>query len=220
MTGPMPEISSPVSLTLGETELDSRVELVDGTTVVVTAPFNEAVEIPSIGSVMTLSWVEKPRGRYFADARLVSTSRIEGVPTRCWSLTIESTPVIIQRRQFVRAGGGEPVRVHAPQRDVVISGSASDISEGGVRFKIRGARPGDGGWVRLDDGEEISAVVHLGDEMLDADGSVLRTIEDPMARTVDMIVMLELNERQAETVRRYVMHQQILARRTAADADY
>jgi hypothetical protein len=35
-----------------------------------------------------------------------------------------------------------------------------------------------------------------------------------------MIVMLKLSERQAEMVRRYVMHQQILARRAAADADY
>lgn len=102
----------------------------------------------------------------------------------------------------------------------MISGSASDVSEGGVRFKIKDARPDSDEWVRLGDGEAVSAVVQLGDDMLDADGSVLRTIEDPIAKTVDMIVMLELSERQAEMVRRYVMHQQILARRAAANADY
>jgi hypothetical protein len=220
MTEPMPEISSPVSLTHEGTELESRIELIEGKTVVVSAPFNETVEIPEIGAIIALGWVAGPRGRYVVDARLVSTSRVEGVPTRCWTLTVESAPVLHQRRRFVRAGGGEPVRVRAKERDVMISGSASDVSEGGVRFKIKDARPDSDEWVRLGDGEAVSAAVQLGDDMLDADGSVLRTIDDPIAKTVDMIVMLELSERQAEMVRRYVMHQQILARRAAADADY
>jgi hypothetical protein len=220
MTEPMPEISSTISLVHDGAELESRIELVEGKTVVVAAPFNETVEIPEIGSVMSLSWVAGPRGRWVVDAELVSTSRVEGVPTRCWSLVVTSTPVLHQRRRFVRAGGGEPVRVRAKERDVVISGAASDVSEGGVRFKITGARPDDDQWVRLEDGEAVTTVVQLGDDMLDADGSVLRTIDDPIAKTVDMIVTLDLSERQAELVRRYVMHQQILARRAAADAEY
>jgi hypothetical protein len=220
MTEPMPEISSPVSLTAGESELESRIELIEGKNVVVAAPFNETVEIPELGTVMGLSWSAGPRGRYVVDARLVSTSRVEGVPMRCWTLSVESSPELHQRRRFARAGGGEPVRVRAKDRDVVISGAASDVSEGGVRFRISDARPGDAERVTLDDGEAVSTVVQLGSDMLDVDGSVLRTIEDPFAKTVDMIVTLQLSERQAEMVRRYVMHQQILARRAATDADY
>jgi c-di-GMP-binding flagellar brake protein YcgR len=219
MTEPMPEISSPVNLTVGEAQHDSRIEMIDGKTVVVTAPLHETVEIPEIASTVKLGWSAGARGRYVVDAKLVSTSRVEGVPTRCWTLTIESEPLLHQRRRFVRAGGGEPVRVRATGRDVMISGSASDVSEGGVRFRILGVKPGDE-WTRLDDGEAVAAVVQLGDDMLDADGAVLRTIEDHITKTVDMIVTLELSERQAETVRRYVMRQQILARRAAADAEY
>jgi c-di-GMP-binding flagellar brake protein YcgR len=219
MTEPMPEISSPVNLTVGEAQHDSRIEMINGKTVVVTAPLHETVEIPEIASTVKLGWSAGARGRYVVDAKLVSTSRVEGVPTRCWTLTIESEPLLHQRRRFVRAGGGEPVRVRATGRDVMISGSASDVSEGGVRFRILGVKPGDE-WTRLDDGEAVAAVVQLGDDMLDADGAVLRTIEDHITKTVDMIVTLELSERQAETVRRYVMRQQILARRAAADAEY
>jgi c-di-GMP-binding flagellar brake protein YcgR len=223
MTEPMPEISSSVSLTVGEAEHESRIELIEGKSVVVAAPLHETVEtveVAEIGATVALSWSAGPRGRYVVDTKLVSTSRVEGVPTRCWTLTIESEPVLHQRRRFVRAGGGEAVRVRATGRDVMLSGAASDISEGGVRFRISGVKPGDDEWVRLNDGEAITAVVQLGDDMLDADGSVLRTIDDHLAKTVDMIVTLDLSERQAEMVRRYVMRQQILARRAAADAEY
>jgi hypothetical protein len=220
MTEPMPEISSPVSLSHGDAYLESRIELVDGKTVVVAAPFNETVEIPELGTILSLSWIAGPRGRYVVDARLVSTSRVEGVPTRCWTLTVESAPVLNQRRRYVRAGGGEPVRIRADGPGIVITGAASDVSEGGVRFRIDGARPGDPARVTLDDGEPVNTIVQLGDDMLDADGAVLRTIDDPITRTVDMIVTLELSERQAEKVRQYVMRQQMLARRAAADAAY
>jgi c-di-GMP-binding flagellar brake protein YcgR len=221
MTEPMPEISVSVNLTHDDSEFESRIEKIDGRTVVVAAPFNETVEIPELGTVLELSWVAGPRGRYVVDATLVSTSRVEGVPMRSWTLTVESEPVINQRRRFVRAGGGEAVRVRPKGRDdVMISGAASDISEGGVRFRINGARPDDENRVRLDDGEPVSTVVLLGDDMLDADGAVLRTIDDDIAKTVDMIVTLELSERQAEMVRRYVMRQQVLARRAAAADEY
>ncbi|GII26143.1 PilZ domain-containing protein [Planosporangium mesophilum] len=221
MSEPMPEVSSPVSLVHEGTELESRVEMINGATVVVAAPFNETVEIPDLGAVLKLSWVAGPRGRYVVDARLTSTARVEGVPMRCWSLTVESEPVLNQRRRFVRAGGGEAVRVRPKERDdIVISGAASDISEGGVRFRINGAKPDAPDRVMLDDGVPVTTVVQLGDDMLDADGAVLRTIDDRIGKTVDMIVTLELTERQAELVRRYVMRQQVLARRAAADDDY
>jgi hypothetical protein len=215
----MPEVRTLVSLTHEETDFESRVEIIDGTTVVVAAPFNESVEVPELGSSLKLSWVGGPRGRYVVDAKLVSTSRVEGLPTRCWTLSVESAPTIEQRRRFVRAGGGEHVRVRAKERDVVLTGSATDISEGGVRFRIVDAKPDDPERVTLNDGEAVSVVVQLGDDMLDADGAVLRTIEDHAAKKVDMIVTLELSERQAEMVRRYVMRQQILARRAAVDAE-
>ncbi|MGC9669187.1 PilZ domain-containing protein [Planosporangium sp. 12N6] len=221
MTEPMPDISQPVTVSDGERDYESRVELIDGRTVVVAAPFNETVEIPDIGSMLKLGWVAGPRGRYVVDAKLTSTSRVEGVPMRCWTLALESAPEINQRRRFVRAGGGESVRVRLKDRDdVVINGSASDISEGGVRFRVQGAKPDDPNRVKLDNGVPVSVVVHLDEDMLDADGAVLRTIEDQVAHTVDMIVTLRLTERQAERVRRYVMRQQVLARRAAADAEY
>jgi c-di-GMP-binding flagellar brake protein YcgR len=215
----MPEVRSPVRLTHEGTEFESRVENIDDKTVIVAAPFNETAQIPDLGVTLRLSWLAGQRGRYVVDARLLSTSRIEGIPMRCWTLSVESAPVIEQRRRYVRAGGGEAVRVRPKGRDVAISGAASDISEGGVRFRINGAKPGDGG-ARLDTGEPVTTVVQLGDDMLDADGAVLRTIEDESSKTVDMIVTLELSERQADMVRRYVMRQQVLARRAAADAEY
>ncbi|GAA1794849.1 PilZ domain-containing protein [Planosporangium flavigriseum] len=220
MTEPMPEIRSAVSITVDGSEHESRIEMIEGNKLVVTAPMHQTVEVPEIGSAVSLSWSAGPRGRYAVDTKLVSTSRVEGVPTRCWTLTVLSEPVLQQRRRYVRAGGGESVGVRSTERDVMLSGSANDISEGGVRFHVSGVKPGDETWVRLNDDEAVTVVVHLDEEMLDADGWVLRTIEDHITSTVDMIVTLNLVERQAEMVRRYVMRQQILARRTAADADY
>ncbi|NJC71770.1 PilZ domain-containing protein [Planosporangium thailandense] len=216
----MPEVSSSINLTVDGTDFDSRIEMIDGKTAIVAIPVNGTVEPPEIGSFILLGWGAGERGRYVVETTLVSTSRVEGVPGRCWTLSIESEPMLHQRRRYVRAGGGESVRVRAKEHDAEISGFALDISEGGVRFRIPGVKPGEDNWTRLADREAVSAVIRLGDDMLDADGSVLRTIEDAISQTVDMIVTLRLSERQAEVVRRYVMRQQILARRAAAEDDY
>lgn len=222
MTEPMPEVNAPVSVTVDGADFDSRIALIDEKVVVVAAPLHESAEPPELGTLVMVGWGAGARGRYIMDTRLRSTARVEGVPIRCWTLSIEAEPELHQRRRFVRAGGGEPVRVRARERDAVLSGSAIDVSEGGVRvrFRITDATPGDDRWPRLADGEAVTAVIQLDDDMLDADGNVLRTIEDAESKTVDMIVTLDLSERQAELVRRYVMRQQILARRAAADSDY
>jgi c-di-GMP-binding flagellar brake protein YcgR len=213
-------VGSPVNLTHMEEEFESRVEVVDGNTVIVAAPLNTTVEPPELGSILSLGWAAEPRGQYVADARLVSTSRVEGVPIRCWSVSVESEPVLHQRRRFVRAGGGEAVRVRAKGRDVMISGHATDVSEGGVRFKVCDPNPAEAEPATLRDGEPVTAVLQLGDDTLDADGCVLRTIDNPTAKTVDVIVTLQLSERQAQMVRRYVLRQQVLARRVAGDVAY
>jgi hypothetical protein len=58
--------------------------------------------------------------------------------------------------------------------------------------------------------------VKLDEHVLAADGWVLRVVDDIPRRAVDVVVTFALPEPEAATVRRYVMQQQILARRAAS----
>ena len=128
-----------------------------------------------------------------------------------WSLTVAGSPVLHQRRQFVRAGGGETVEL-TNRWSGAQTGEVTDLSEGGLRCRF--------GYADLKVGETVAVTVRLGDDVLAVDGWVLRSVDDIAARAFDVTVTFDLNEQDAALVRRYVIQQQILARRAAADAAY
>lgn len=209
MSNVMPEVNTLVDLTLDGCDYMSRVEDFEGSTVWVAAPLGGSVEPPELGSSLAVRWNAGVRGRYVAEARLRSTDRPEGRGLQLWNLTFERSPRVDQRRSYVRAGGGEPVRLE-PKWASALSGEVSDIGEGGLRCRLP--------YGELRTGEPVVTTVWLGDDVLTVDGWVLRTADSPGAPGVDIVVSFDLCERDADLVRRYVMQQQILARRAAADA--
>jgi hypothetical protein len=205
----MPKINALVDLAHDGIEYLSRVEDFEGPTVWVAAPLGGSVQPPELGSTISLRWSAGVRGRYVADASLRSTARPDSRALRLWNLGMIGPPIVDQRRHFVRAGGGE-VLVLERRWARALSGLVTDIGEGGLRGRFP--------YAKLHVGEPIGVRVMLGGESLTIDGWVLRTEDDTATRALEVTVTYELPERDADTVRRYVMQQQILARRTAGDA--
>jgi PilZ domain len=207
MNGPMPELNSLVDLTHDGVEYLSRVSDISGSTVAVAAPLNGTLEPPEPGSAMSLRWTAGERGRYVASTRLVSMRRDNGL--RSWNLQFDGPAVVDQRRKFVRAGGGETVRV-ANRWSGSQTGEVADIGEGGVRCRFP--------YADLRVGEPVEVTVRLGSDLLTVQGWVLRAVDDVAARVMDVAVTFNLDEHDAGVVRRYVLHKQVLARRAAAEA--
>jgi hypothetical protein len=203
----LPEINALVDLAHDGTEYLSRVENVAGHSVSIAAPLNGTLEPPEPGSAMSLRWSAGPRGRYSAGATLLSMRRPKGTGRQFWNLQVDGPAELDQRRAFVRAGGGEPVQL-ASRWGGSLAGEATDVGEGGVRCRF--------GYADLRVGEPVGVAVKLGPDLLAADGWVLRVIDDIPRRAVDVVVTYALAERDAVVVRRYVMQQQILARRAAS----
>jgi hypothetical protein len=208
MTGPMPEINALVDLSCDGVDYLSRVEDFEGPTVWVAAPLGGTLEPPHVDSPLSMRWSAGVRGRYIAAARLRSTARSQGKALRLWNLILDGTPVVDQRRQYVRAGGGEAVQIE-PESAVAVAGLMTDISEGGLRCRLP--------QTELYAGEPVTIRVRLGDEALTAEAWVLRVLPQKAPAGVDVAMTFGLSAGDADMVRRYVLQRQVLARRTASD---
>jgi hypothetical protein len=203
---PLPAVNELIEVSiLGGESHRSRVEDVDGDTVTVAAPLNLKVEdLPGIGDLVTIRWSAGARGRYAAPARIVEFVR-GGVPR--WITRPTGTVVVEQSRQFVRGGGGEPVVLLRQGQDDTspVQGHVADLSEGGLRARFTDLE----GAV----GDTVVVTLTLDGETIDATGQIHRTTRDHGEPGVQVVVVLDLPERQAQLVRRYVMKHQLAARR-------
>jgi hypothetical protein len=156
---------------------------------------------PADGVPVTLRWAAGYRGRWAVTAIVLRAAE-----QLLW-LRLVDVPAIEQVRRFTRAGGGERIWVRKPGTDVEVPGVVQDLSEQGVRARFQGkqARPGQQMLVRLE----------LDGETLDLDGTVL---ESRVSDEVEIVITFEPEERDAQLIRRYVLHQQMLARSRAANA--
>ncbi|MDT4986351.1 MAG: hypothetical protein QOI74_445 [Micromonosporaceae bacterium] len=221
---PTPKINSLVDLTLGGTQYLSRVESFDGPTVWVAAPLSGTVETPYLGSPVSLRWSAGTRGRYLAEASLRATDRPAGTALNRWNLSLDRPPVIDQRRQFVRAGGGELV-VLQPRWSDALPGRVTNFGEGGLLCRLPTEALARG---ELAIGDPVGVLVRFDDESFTVDGWVLRVEgnrvgdnrvgADRPTHLVDVTVTYQLTDQDADRVRRYIMRQEMLTRRTAADA--
>jgi hypothetical protein len=204
--GPVPAVNDLVEVSiLGGDTHRSRVEDVGNGTVTVAAPLRLRVEdLPEIGSQVTIRWSAGARGRYAASARIEEFIR-GGVPR--W-VTRPTGPVAVeQSRQFVRGGGGEPVVLirQGPEDASPAHGHIADLSEGGLRARFTDLE----GAV----GDEVVVTLTLDGDTIDARGRIQRTMREAPDDTVHVVVVLDLAERQAQAVRRYVLRHQLAARR-------
>jgi len=79
-----------------------------------------------------------------------------------------------------------------------------DLSEGGLRARFVGTE--------VAVGDQVVVTLTLDGETIDAPGRIQRAQPDPDARGVNVVVLFELAERQAQPVRRYVMRHQMATR--------
>jgi hypothetical protein len=204
-----PDVNALVDLAVEGAEYLSRVEGVVGDSIAVAAPLNGTLEPPEPGEPIAVRWSAGTRGRWVVPTSLLSIRRPKGKGLAFWNLRLEREPELHQRRQFARGGGGAPVLLENSWSGA-LSGDLSDISEGGLRCRFP--------YANLRPGETVTVNVPLGGDRLRVNGWVLRVTEDNASRSTDVVVTFDLPEHDAGMVRRYVIQQQILARKAAADA--
>ncbi len=206
----VPAINSLIDVILDEDRVyRSRVEDISDQTLTVAAPIGQGdLEPPAPGSPMGLAWIKGP-SRYVLPVQLRATTR---EPPPRWQVEISGTAERHNRRNFVRGGGGEPVRLsHADDdKDTPIAGHVVDISEGGIRCRVRECR------YRLADPIRIRVV--LDGQDVDAKGQVLAIRPSPTSEDVEVVMVYALSEAQARIVRRYILEWQVAERRHRLDA--
>jgi hypothetical protein len=179
----------------------SRLESVDGGTLSVTAPLetNEQ-DAPKPGQVVEVFWAQ-PRARIILPCRLVE---IEESPYR-WVLEPIAAPVISNRREFVRGGGGPSVELSSDE-DQRVNGRLLDISEGGLRCWV--ANP-----ASLKVGDKMQAWVTLGAGDVAVEGAVhtVRAAEAEPGHHV--ILTFRTPEQVARVIRQHVYAWEIAERR-------
>jgi hypothetical protein len=198
-------------------ELTAGGEPLGGVRVVTSAPSSPAgcftlsmppAQAPAAGATVTLRWPAGMRGRYALAVTVVEVeeSRVQVSP---------AGPVEIeQHRNFVRGGGGEQVLLCRPGHGDVL-GWIRDISEQGVRAHFAD--------VTVNAGDEIRLRVQLDEEIIEVPavatkvGSLRQSLPQRGPTSVELVAALTPGESQAQTIRRYVFRQQLLARSRAAN---
>jgi hypothetical protein len=146
--------------------------------------------VPAVGAQVTLRWPAGDRGRYAQEAVVVEVdeNRIGLEPSAAARLE--------QQRNYVRGGGGEQVLMCRPGKPDAI------------------------GWIR--DISEHSVRAHFADVEVPATAAKVASLRQSLPQrgpmSVELVAVFDADETQAQTIRRYVLRQQLLARaRTAAE---
>ncbi|MDP9799300.1 hypothetical protein J2S43_007812 [Catenuloplanes nepalensis] len=184
----------------------SRVEDLDGPLLSLAAPLDLLVtDVPDPGMELTVRWIAGERGRYAADAVII---RIVHGHVSTWVVEITGRPMIEQNREYVRGGGGEPVELTGedgePHRGEVI-----DVSERSIKAVFKR--------LEIAEGSEVALRVLLESEQMTLHGTVYRVVDQAATSEVQVVLMLDADESQAQAIRRHVMNLQRLARARARD---
>jgi hypothetical protein len=162
--------------------------------------------VPAVGATVTLRWPAGDRGRYAQDATVVEIdeNRI-GVETTGAASTE-------QQRNYVRGGGGEQVLMCRPGEPDAI-GWIRDISEQSVRAHFAD--------VELHDGDAFTLRILLDPDLVElpATAAKVASLRQRLPQrgpiSVELVAVFDPDETQAKTIRRYVLRQQMLTRRSA-----
>jgi hypothetical protein len=164
--------------------------------------------VPPVGADVTLRWPAGARGRYAQEALVV------GVDENRVDVQATGPGRIEQQRNFVRGGGGEQVLLlRAGEPDTL--GWIRDISEQSVRAHFAD--------VPLHEGDEFRLRIELGPDVIEVDAtaakvaSLRQNVPQRGPMSVEVVALLAADEALAQTIRRYVLRQQLLTR--ARDED-
>jgi hypothetical protein len=159
--------------------------------------------VPPVGADVTLRWPAGARGRYAQEALVV------GVDENRVDVQATGPGRIEQQRNFVRGGGGEQVLLlRAGEPDTL--GWIRDISEQSVRAHFAD--------VPLHEGDEFRLRIELGPDVIEMDAtaakvaSLRQNVPQRGPMSVEVVALLAADETLAQTIRRYVLRQQLLTR--------
>jgi hypothetical protein len=159
--------------------------------------------VPPVGADVTLRWPAGDRGRYAQGAVVV------GVDENRVDVQATGPGRIEQQRNFVRGGGGEQVLLlRAGEPDTL--GWIRDISEQAVRAHFAD--------VPLAERDAFRLRIQLDSEVIEVDAtaakvaSLQQSLPQRGPMSVEVVALLAADETLAQTIRRYVMRQQLLTR--------
>lgn len=207
---PMLRVDAPVTVRVATRadgwrahEYASRVEEVTDTSVVVSLPPGANSALLASGTrEVDLSWLS-PRGRYEQACRLEPGRGRHG-SVKYWRLRPLRSPVLIQRRRYIRVRADLDVTLEL--HGAAVQGTTVDVSEGGFRVRIP----------RCDIPELQPTVVRatIGDRDVALAGFVIRAT-DAFPEGTDAVVAFQAGGPDAEAVRKLVLHSQLRARAAA-----
>jgi hypothetical protein len=222
VTAGLPQINSLVRIVLeDEQERPSRVEADDNGLLTVAAPWHAAALAPDAGEPLALRWASV-RGICEIAATLVAVDRDHQVPL--WRVQTEGEVRIVQRRRFVRADASAPVTVAPVPADPEVGriepvmATLTNLSEGGARCRVENITALEKAGLVADGAIELR--LSLGAAIVHVVGVVIRITPDvpwtPKDRA-EIVAAFEAPDQAADLIRRYVLNQQVLARRAARD---
>jgi c-di-GMP-binding flagellar brake protein YcgR len=199
----LPQVGTPMYLTAAQgVNYRSRLEAIDGQMLSLSAPLETTdTEPPRPGQLIDVYWAQL-RARVIVPCRMVETGT--EAPFR-WIVEAVGAPQQSNRREYVRGGGGVPVRL-ASEPEATVVGRLLDISEGGLRCWVPEA-PSIGA------GDQLLASVPLGRHEVELTGAV-HTVRDAYGEPgKHMILTFQTGERVARVIRQHVFAWEIEERR-------
>lgn len=193
----LPEVGTKVLLAMGSGAMypttvddDFDGELLLG------APAVAADDLPAVGDQFELRWFSA-RGRHHVQVRLTS---VTSTGYLAWFVEAAARPQVRQDRRYVRAGGGEPVTFTRTSDDgaahAIVRAAVVDLSERALRASTSALD------MRAE--ERVTVGLTLAGSSMVVPGQVHRTLSGRAPETVEVVVMLEVTERQADLIRQYV----------------
>jgi hypothetical protein len=197
------------------------VESDDDGLLTVAAPWHAATIAPEAGEPLAIRWATV-RGVCEVAASLVAVEWEQKVPL--WRVQVTGEVRIVQRRRFVRADASAPVTV-APvptdpdaERIEPVMATLTNLSEGGARCRVDNITALEKAGLVQDGGIELR--LSLGAAIVHVVGEVVRITPDVPWSPKDcaeIVAAFEAPDQAADLIRRFVLHQQVLARRAARD---
>jgi c-di-GMP-binding flagellar brake protein YcgR len=194
-----------VRLAEHDTEYSSRIEDIEGGTLIVAAPPGANAALLATGERdVELSWVT-PRGRY--EQRCALVEHINNGGLKQWRLRPTGEAKLIQRRRYVRVPAALAVLLVMPGE--VMTATTVDVSEGGFRVRMP----------RCDIAEHtpVGIQVNMGGSQLELRGIVLRTAESEHRQT-EAVLSFEPTDKESDAIRRFVFQMQLRARAMVREA--
>lgn len=213
----MPDIELPRINALVEIELadersyPSRIEDSDGLLLTVAGPRGAGdIDVPEAGDPVTICWTG-PRGLYRAPGVMVDVQRRS---VTVWRVRVEGVVGYTSRRAAARVDIVLPVKLIDPTTGVERTGYSVNLSERGMRCHI----------VDADElnlpvkGYELLVHFTMDDEAVQVPGSVVTAQRPDVHKELEIVLELTPEEPIAKQIRRFVIAQQVLARRASHDA--